>query len=315
MPLNFKEGFMEKEILVSVVVLTYNAAKTVTETLDSIAGQTYPNIEIVIADDASKDNTIEVVKKWCSEKGKDLSGFVVSQMPQNSGVPANLNAGIRKANGKYIKIIAADDILLENCISTNVSVCEKNDYKNLVTWFKKFIDTPEGRTYEYVEPDLEFFASSAQKQYEKLLEANIVYGCTFFAQKKFLQEMGLYNEKYRLIEDYPMWIKMTKNGKRINYHNEITVLYRSGEPSLSNFVGRQIVNARYVTYYDAFVRKEILPALLKKGRIRWALGHIKTLIFHWLVVVLGNDRQKKAAKLLERIYNKRILSSLKHEKK
>ncbi len=306
---------MDKGILVSVLVLTYNASKTVIETLESIYRQDYENIELVIADDASTDDTIEVVNSWYNDHSERFSGYVVNVQPKNGGVPANLNAGIRKSNGKYIKIIASDDLLSEDCISTNVEICEKNGYRHLITWLKKFSDGPNGRTFEKVQPDLDFFSSSAQEQYNTLLKGNIVYGCLFFAEKAFIEEMGMYDERYTLIEDYPMWIKMTRQGNKFNFHNAVTVFYRISDSSLCNFVGTKAVNERYIKSYDMFVKNEIIPPLLKKLSIYPLLRHWRNIFYHWLLIALGNDRQKRSVRVTEYFFMRKYLSRFRQNKK
>ena len=90
---------MKENDLVSIVVITYNSSKYVLETLESAKAQTYQNIELIITDDCSTDNTVAVCKEWL-EKNEDR--FVKAELvtsPCNTGVPANLNRGVKKAQG------------------------------------------------------------------------------------------------------------------------------------------------------------------------------------------------------------------------
>jgi glycosyltransferase involved in cell wall biosynthesis len=115
---------MEKnfeEILVSVPVITYNSSKYVLETLESIKAQTYQNIELIISDDCSTDNTVEICRKWIEE---NKSRFVRTELitsDVNTGVSANGNRGRNACRGEWIKSIAGDDLLMPNCIESYVN--------------------------------------------------------------------------------------------------------------------------------------------------------------------------------------------------
>jgi alpha-1,3-rhamnosyltransferase len=119
-------------ILVSVPVVTYNAASFVEETLESIFNQTYGNIELVISDDCSKDNTIEIVQKWCEEERvkERFTAIKIVTVPKNTGVSANCNRAISASKGEWIKFIAGDDILLPTCIEDNLNFVRENTNAN-----------------------------------------------------------------------------------------------------------------------------------------------------------------------------------------
>lgn len=104
---------MSEYELISVIVVTYNSAKTIIDTLDSIKAQTYPNIEIIVTDDCSKDDTIALATTWLQEN--HLKGTIVSANT-NKGVPANMNQGLRASSSRLFKFIAGDDLLYPNAI-------------------------------------------------------------------------------------------------------------------------------------------------------------------------------------------------------
>ena len=109
---------MSKKVLplVSVPVITYNSAKTVIETLDSIKAQTYQNLELIVSDDCSTDNTVEVCQKWIEENKSRFVRTEVVTVEKNTGVAGNLNRAEAACRGEWIKPIAGDDVLLPNCI-------------------------------------------------------------------------------------------------------------------------------------------------------------------------------------------------------
>lgn len=298
---------MTKEALVSVVVITYNSADYVLETLESIAAQTYQPVELVVSDDASTDRTVQTVREWIGRHGSRFENCVVRAGEENMGIPKNLNAGIRCATGKYIKIIAGDDLLLPNCIRDNVDGCIENNTPYLFTWLEKFTDTPGGRKTWQEQPNESFFAASAQEQYSMLMRKNWVYGPLFFCEKAFIEEMGMYDERYRMLEDYPMWLKMTKAGHKLHFKNVPTVAYRISQTSISNSSGQRAVNVNYFRSYREFFYDYIFPVLIRRGMLLKLLLHWRDFAYRRLIIWLGNDRSKKAVRAAEYFHQRKYL--------
>lgn len=299
---------MKEQPLVSVVVLSYNSSKTITETLDSIYNQDYDKIELVIADDASKDNTVTVAAEWI-EKNKDrFVNCIINRQSENGGVPKNLNGGINAAHGKYLKIIAADDLLTPDCVSVNLNACEENGYRHLCTWFKKFSVSESGdKTFSDEEPNTALFNASAEEQFNALLCFNFVYGCIFFVEKAYIEELGMYDENYRYMEDYPMWVKMTARGDKLNFLNAVTVLYRVSETSLSHYVGQRIVNEGFSLCHKKFVKEQLLPHLRKQRKFIAIIKHRRIMMYHRLIIKLGNDRKYPAVRMADFFYKRKYL--------
>ena len=100
-----------KNTLVSIGIITYNSEKTILETLNSAYNQTYKNIELIISDDFSHDNTVNICKEWISEHSSRFVNCFVLTSTQNTGTSANCNRLINYCSGEYLKILAGDDIL------------------------------------------------------------------------------------------------------------------------------------------------------------------------------------------------------------
>src|SRR5438309_3687253 len=94
--------------LVSVIVLTYNSAITVLETLESIKQQTFRNIELIITDDCSKDNTVEICSNWLNSNKGIFVRVIILEVDKNTGTSANCNRGLKASTGQWIKFIAGD---------------------------------------------------------------------------------------------------------------------------------------------------------------------------------------------------------------
>lgn len=120
--------------LVSICIPTYNGAKTIIQTLNSVLNQTYPNLEIIVCDDISPDNTVDVINQMNNER------ITVMTNPQNLGIVKNMNRCIQVANGKYVKILCQDDILQNDIIEKQVRAFTENDGVSIVTGASTVID-------------------------------------------------------------------------------------------------------------------------------------------------------------------------------
>ncbi len=117
---------MKIEPLVSVIIPCYNVQNYIDECLQSVYAQTYPNIEIICVDNNSTDQTLNILKRH-SENGKV---FVFQEFKK--GASAARNMGLKKAKGKWIQFLDADDILLSNKISNQIRVVNKNEFTDVV---------------------------------------------------------------------------------------------------------------------------------------------------------------------------------------
>ncbi|MDP5081486.1 MAG: glycosyltransferase family 2 protein [Winogradskyella sp.] len=124
--------------LVSIIILTYNSSKYVLETLESAKAQSYRNIELIVSDDCSTDNTVEICEIWI-EANKDC--FIKSEIictETNTGIPANCNRALNNAKGEWIKYIAGDDILEKECITSFVNFCLSEPKARIVESISQF---------------------------------------------------------------------------------------------------------------------------------------------------------------------------------
>ncbi len=230
-------------ILVSVPVVTYNAAEFVEETLESVFNQTYSNLELIVSDDCSKDNTVEIVTKWC-EQDRVKTRFTtvkIITVPKNTGVSANCNRAIAASNGEWIKFIAGDDVLWANCIEDNINFIATNSEANVIfSQVDVYQDTFE--TSSFIKKVPSIFPNnlmsenySAMEQFKILLQSDRVnYTPSYFFNKSTILSVGGYDENNVLVEDYPMWLKLTKAGIRLYYFHKQTVGYRIHSKATNN---------------------------------------------------------------------------------
>ncbi len=220
--------------LVSVVVITYNSSKYILECLDSIYKQTYQNIELIITDDCSKDDTVEICRRWLLENKERFVRTELITVEKNTGTSANCNRGIIVSSGDWIKLIAGDDKLLPDCISDNVQFVNINDDANIV--FSKIEPMGcimDGFNISNYNPGPLFRALSHRQIRIVLCERNFLPAPTSFMRKSVWSDLNGYNEDIPFIEDWPMWMKATQMGCKLSFLDKTTVAYRFSVDSIS----------------------------------------------------------------------------------
>ena len=118
--------------LVSVVVVTYNSSNTILGTLDSILSQTYQNLELIVSDDCSTDETVRIVKSWLGELKERFVSTNLITTRTNTGTAGNLNRGYSRTKGEWIKSIEGDDQLINTCIESNVNYIKSNPKNKII---------------------------------------------------------------------------------------------------------------------------------------------------------------------------------------
>ncbi len=252
--------------LVTVAVTTYQSGLYVIETLESIYHQSYQNLALVVSDDGSTDNTLELVNDWVGLEinQKRFQSVEIITVPKNTGVSANCNRCIAASKSEWIKFIAGDDILLPNCIQDNMAFAAENASTRIIfSQAKIYQDDFAERNYVRTTPD-EFPNNlmhpdlSAFDQYQLLLvQDRIHYTPSFFFNRQALLKVGCYDESNRFTEDYPMWLKLTKSGERLYYFHVPTVGYRIHSKA-SNNVGTHLLFS---------------PSVIKNFKMKQVLTH------------------------------------------
>ena len=289
---------MNKE-LVSVMVLAYNAEKYITDLLESIKMQTYQRLELVVSDDASTDNTVKIVEEWCKNNKERFENVIVRKSKDNQGVTKNVNLGYRECNGKYIKLIAADDKLVEDCIEAMVSKAEEEACNVLFGKIEAFGTNIIKHEYPV---NYKFYQMTAREQYKQLLAVNEVAAPTVFIRKSILVKNGYCDERFPFMEDYPLWLKLTKNGEQLKLLDKIVVNYRRTEDSLTTTTGKTIVGKKYFRTYKRFFYQEKLLPMIQYKQYREIARELKEFLYKDLLLLTGNKQGSKVSIKLKNLF-------------
>lgn len=258
--------------LVSAVVVTYNSADTVIETLDSIYNQTYPRIELIVSDDYSTDNTREIVRDWCKTHRQRFERVLIRNPKKNLGVTQNCNHAIAQANGKWIAEMAGDDILLDECIKEKIEYALNNNCEMVMSRIEPF--GCEGKNINNIRARCKrayrMLGESVEEQYDKVIEVCLVFGpMGGFFQKDFFEKWGKYDESYPSIEDYPFYFKLITNGYQMPFLDKTLVKYRVNDDSLSQS-NEYVLNGLTRSSMKFFYKKRLWHLLRnKKFKVAW----------------------------------------------
>jgi GT2 family glycosyltransferase len=298
-----KKTDKQTDVLVSIVVITYNSAKYVLETLESINAQTYHNRELIVSDDCSTDSTLRICQEWIEKNsGKFIRAELITA-ETNTGIPANCNRGVNNAKGEWIKLIAGDDILDKDCITNFIKYAYTNPDASVISSSVQFFEktyTKENFGKAIYTNDHKFFyhETSAQSQHKMLLWKNYVQGPSTIIKKSAILNVGNFDEKYPFLEDYPMYLKLTKAGYKIFALNKITVFYRRHDASALRQSGNKIFSDIYLKIRE-FEIDYIYPDITSKERFAKDLEYYRLQFFDRF----GLNRETLLFRLLFEITN------------
>jgi glycosyltransferase involved in cell wall biosynthesis len=289
---------------VSVVVVTYNSSDFILETLNSIRAQDYKHVELIITDDCSTDNTVELVRNWLAEP-EHVAEFARYELVVNSinkGVAGNCNAGLKVCTGTWVKMIAGDDVLLPGCISTFVAATAKNpDAKLFYCGLKWFSDDVNNYTDTWPKVSMPGKLSIQLKQQ---LKGGFIKAPTVFMHRATLLEYKGFDERYPFLEDDPLWVKFLIGGHPFYYVPHKLIGYRMHENAISHAKG--FVNLRFFDSVKRFKHDFVLPYMLQKKMFFWYYVIKWELQLQSDIVAQGNTRE--SMRLSQKIALKLILA-------
>lgn len=233
--------------LVSIIVITYNSAKYVLETLESAKNQTYQNIELIISDDGSKDDTVKICEKWLAQNKIRFVNSEIITVEKNTGIPANCNRGVNNAKGEWVKLIAGDDAFyidaIEKFIDNSQDFTEYQIIQTNLSYFKN--DFRQSSFISTSTPRSKFYELSPGLQHKVLLIRFIGFTPAIFFKASIIKNFD-FDEQFRYMEDYPYLLKLTFNNIKINYIDVLTVKYRISENSVQNTANNHFMSSEKI---------------------------------------------------------------------
>jgi glycosyltransferase involved in cell wall biosynthesis len=239
------------EELLSVVIPTYNRAGTLQNTMLSVLNQSFTNIELIIVDDASTDETEEIVRSIYDDRVKYI------KLEINSGPSAARNAGIKAASGSFIAFQDSDDIWLEEKLMKQMARLQSDESLGMVyTGYRLIFDN---NSELYMPPA--FMDNKLKEGYifESLLKGNKIGTPTMLIKRIILDEIGGFDIKLKAYEDWDLSIRIAKQYK-IGFVNDYMVnAYSHANGVNSN--SKNIVDAlcyMVIKYKDDYIKYSLM---------------------------------------------------------
>lgn len=208
-----------KENLVSIIVPVYNAENFLEDTINSVLNQTYSNWELILVNDASKDNSKKIIEKYLNDKIKLID------MKQNGGVSKARNKGVDSAKGDYIAFLDADDLWEKEKLEKQIEIIEKDSNIGLIFTGTRYIDE-NSNNYNYVLEVPETIS------YKELLKQNIISCSSVLVKKEHVMKYKMQNDGMH--EDFAVWLQILKEGIKVVGINEPLLIYRISRNSKSS---------------------------------------------------------------------------------
>lgn len=202
---------------VSIIVPIYNAEEYISKCIESLINQTYKNLEIILLNDGSKDNTDSIIKSYKDKRIKYIK-------KENTGIGNTRNLGIASSTGDYLMFVDSDDFIELNCVEELLKVVEKKSCDLVVSDY--FLDTTT--TYEIKFP----YKASCIKDDPSLITKINLGPCNKLYKKELFNNSDskfIENKKY---EDAPFVVSMLCSAKKIGFTNTCLfhyVIKKSGE--------------------------------------------------------------------------------------
>lgn len=237
-------------MLITVIVATYNCANYIKDTLDSVYRQTYQDLELIVTDDCSSDNSVTIATQWIEVHKSRFVNIIQTATNHNSGVTANYNNGFKKATGEWVKCLDGDDLLPDDAIECYVKCCKEQPKYRL--WYsneQSFNNYGTGNVNSSTLP-----IASARLQMIYLLKNRLLGICTAtnFIHRETFVSQGMFDERFPMYQDGSPFLQLLADKQPIGILDKVLLLKRENPESLMHTANPIMVqNIRDCHYHYA----------------------------------------------------------------
>lgn len=279
--------------LVTVAVISYRAADYVIETLESIKSQTYQNIELIVSDDASPDDTAVLCKEWLRVNKDRFVRTELIESKTNGGVVVNCNRALNATKGEWFKIIGSDDVLFPDAIEKMIKYAEENKEATFMFGDQIYFNDSLTNKQSYKVKKLDLLRTccgdgvTAKDQYHILTK--VFFGCAAasIGKTSMIKNIGGFDERWS-VEDWPLYINITKNGYKIYHIDEVLVYRRIHSSSIMRECDDYAILSRH-SVKDACGG---LDYLYENAGCIWKRFYKLMKWLNYNIIRTGNDRRK-----------------------
>lgn len=230
--------------LITVITLSYNS-EYLYEAMKSVLSQNYPLIQYIISDDGTEEFDKEAIFNFVEMNNKgNIYEVLVLQNEVNLGIVANYNKALGQAKGKYIFPLAADDKYVnENVLYEWTLAFSQTDAPVMCAYCDNYDETMKKFLGRWPRPDHGKLLEKGDIQaiYQFMERIKILPGASMARTLESLQTLGYFDEKYRILEDYPFAMQTLRKGIPIAFWPHSAVMRRGGGVSDANKANPQLI--------------------------------------------------------------------------
>ncbi len=213
---------MSNSIRISIIVLTYKKFDNLQKNIKSIISQNYTDYEVIVSDDGSPDLNADFIYSLFPGNRTDERFHLITRA-ENIGTVKNYNEAVKAAHGDIIVPLSQDDCFYNENVLKVIAKAFDDTETNICLGLRKTLDKNEYLPNRY-QSDL-ISEGNSKKIWFRNACKNMCYGACLYWRRDFLLDMGLFDEDYRLLEDYPMIMKCIENGEHIKVISTPTIIW------------------------------------------------------------------------------------------
>lgn len=217
--------------LVSIIISAFNAEKYIAETLDAVLQQTYPNLEVIVVNDDSTDNTLSIAESY-----KSRGVLVFSQ--DKKGQDAALNLGYKHSKGEYIKFMDSDDLINPEMVELQVNaISTSSDHIAYGEWARFYHNNPSNANFE----SLDYWKNTDPIEFIIARPEGVMLQCgIILIPRNLIDKVGGWDERLVLYNDTEFFNRIILASKGVKFVKGARLYYRSGmSSSISAQKGRK----------------------------------------------------------------------------
>ena len=245
---------MKDNGLVSVIMPSYNTAKYIGESIESVINQTYPNWELIIVDDCSTDDTEDVVRGYLTD-----SRIRFLKNEKNSGAAISRNYALREAKGKWVAFLDSDDVWLPEKLETQIAFMLENGYKFTCTDYRIRLN---GTWLPYV------YTSPKVITRRKLFNYCYFSTITVMYDREFVGLVQIAD--LRKNNDYAMWFEIAKKSPCYRLPMCLSYYYKHDD-SISGGSKWRLVKHHYILYRKGLHKGRLISVILTANNLVWGV--------------------------------------------
>ena len=258
--------------LVTVLMPVYNSPD-VMASVDSVLRQDYDGIEFILIDDHSQNFSAGDLRAYLEKyAGRNIRSWRVVENSQNLGLVKTLNIGIRLSTGEILFNLAGDDLFADESVLRDWVRAFRETGAIVITGVRENYDRDFSRRTG-VSPDMRqrnwLRALSPAELFERISMDNFLSGCCTAYTRKFFEKFGLYDERYRLIEDFPTTLRYLRQGGQITFFERTVIKYRDGGISSAGRISDDYRRDIHAIYENEIIPYTKYPRRARNWLRRW----------------------------------------------